>query len=955
MRSHAFYWLLSCLLGVSLQAQNLSWLSNQSIGNTQNGPAIAKTNEIALDAQGNVYSVIEYSGSITISTGGVSISFPTAENSGVIISKYSPVGERLWSYALPFLGRPKISVNDSGDLVLAATLFEGTDTIFQGQRIQTEGESDALFLASFDTAGNLNSWLIQRDFYEGFELREITGLELFEDGDFLMSAVFFLDITSNDPIIPFTVLDRYSFDLQVLQSNRFEWEFSNGQRRSEIAFNNVQTVNNETYVRAQGFGAWPFLPPVTGPPQDHPVQSILSIDEAGELELFLDVEDPSDFIYDFVVHRDGSLSLLGFSLDGLLETSWGDFVVPENQGFLANISQSNLNAVIPTPENVRELKAFENDDNRLLAFTSFNGNLEVFDGRGNQFTASSGGSSNTSIILTYTKSGLLSFFEVYDLPDGQGEVQVFDAIGGDICDALYVAGSAGGLVDFDLSDDNQLLSDPRIGSGHFLARYSNEPPRIETPARIEFCMGDIPSFELTILDEAADQVTVGIESDSPGFAPNDLTITGTGITRTVGFPNTALMADITLRIRVTDLCNGFTEKEIVLAVTPAPRAPLLSAMGTYFLCPGDTLKLTSDAVNNPLWSTGDTQDTLAITLPGEYWLFQQSDLGCQGESSDTLRVIRADPPVIPTITASGALTLCEGDSVVLTANGAESVLWSTGETSPSITVRTSGTYTVQAVSENCGLSDASAATIVQVIPVADQPLITVLGSSRICEGETVVLRSSAPVGNLWSTGETTREITVQNAGQYSVRVGLEGCPSPESELVVITVDEAFDLIMPVDTTVCGAFGAIELVPQVSRSGLSYLWSDGSTGPSLSVTEAGEYWVEISNGTCVQRAFTQVEELCLPVLYMPTAFSPNGDEQNDTFGPVADRIVSFQMKIYSSAGQLLFISNGVDEAWDGTFRGERQPAGHYVYQVAYSGIIRGRETAFTETKGFVLVR
>ncbi|WP_440133319.1 gliding motility-associated C-terminal domain-containing protein [Chitinophaga sancti] len=89
------------------------------------------------------------------------------------------------------------------------------------------------------------------------------------------------------------------------------------------------------------------------------------------------------------------------------------------------------------------------------------------------------------------------------------------------------------------------------------------------------------------------------------------------------------------------------------------------------------------------------------------------------------------------------------------------------------------------------------------------------------------------------------------------------------------------------------------------------------------------------------------------LYLPTAFSPNGDGKNDLFRAVVhDNVSSFRLAVYGRWGQLIFESRNPDVGWDGTFRGDIMPAGHYVYMVTYTDS-HGQDMKQTGT--LVLVR
>ena len=120
--------------------------------------------------------------------------------------------------------------------------------------------------------------------------------------------------------------------------------------------------------------------------------------------------------------------------------------------------------------------------------------------------------------------------------------------------------------------------------------------------------------------------------------------------------------------------------------------------------------------------------------------------------------------------------------------------------------------------------------------------------------------------------------------------------------------------------------------------LEYLWSDGSTGPSLQVGSAGVYTLQVSN-TCQ----VIIRELIVPapsldaeqLLYVPNAFSPNEDGNNDSFLPAAASDVEFQeyeFKVFNRWGAELFGTDKPSEGWDGMVKGQRQNGGLYVWYV-----------------------
>ncbi|MCC5916506.1 MAG: gliding motility-associated C-terminal domain-containing protein [Cryomorphaceae bacterium] len=74
------------------------------------------------------------------------------------------------------------------------------------------------------------------------------------------------------------------------------------------------------------------------------------------------------------------------------------------------------------------------------------------------------------------------------------------------------------------------------------------------------------------------------------------------------------------------------------------------------------------------------------------------------------------------------------------------------------------------------------------------------------------------------------------------------------------------------------------------------------------------------------------------LYIPNAFSPNGNGINEVFKVLGNEVSTFQIVIYNRFGQLIFESKDIEISWDGTFLGEPAPMGNYVYRIDYSNTV-----------------
>jgi len=74
------------------------------------------------------------------------------------------------------------------------------------------------------------------------------------------------------------------------------------------------------------------------------------------------------------------------------------------------------------------------------------------------------------------------------------------------------------------------------------------------------------------------------------------------------------------------------------------------------------------------------------------------------------------------------------------------------------------------------------------------------------------------------------------------------------------------------------------------------------------------------------------------MYIPSAFTPNGDGVNDFFGVKAEGIKTFNLQIFNRWGEVVFESENINNLWDGSFKGERiKNTDVYVYQVKATGL------------------
>ena len=115
------------------------------------------------------------------------------------------------------------------------------------------------------------------------------------------------------------------------------------------------------------------------------------------------------------------------------------------------------------------------------------------------------------------------------------------------------------------------------------------------------------------------------------------------------------------------------------------------------------------------------------------------------------------------------------------------------------------------------------------------------------------------------------------------------------------------------------------------------WPDGDNSPTLEVYEPGAYPLTVWNVFgCSLVDTIYVESRCEPKVFVPNAFSPNDDDENDFFQVFTDYLGSYEMFVYNRWGEVIFHTTSLEEYWDGRYRGELMPSGVYPWMIRFAG-------------------
>jgi len=288
-------------------------------------------------------------------------------------------------------------------------------------------------------------------------------------------------------------------------------------------------------------------------------------------------------------------------------------------------------------------------------------------------------------------------------------------------------------------------------------------------------------------------------------------------------------------------CSNTDTKTITIVVNPTPTVIISAGPGT--ICSGSSTTLTASGATNYTWSTGATTSTITVS-PGGTTTYTVS--GSAGGCTDPSTTVTVTVDPTPTVTVVAIPTaICSGSSSTLTASGATTYVWSTGETSNSITVSpgSTTTYTVTGTTGAC--SQIQTITLL----VDPTPTVNVTASPPvICSGGSSVLTATGGTTYYWSTGATTSSITVSPivTTTYTVNGIMCNDSTPESVTVVVITTPTVTIAAAPPTICSGSSSTL-----TASGAIAYVWNTGATTSAITVSPATTttYTVSDTTGGC----------------------------------------------------------------------------------------------------------
>ncbi|MBS1687788.1 MAG: PKD domain-containing protein [Bacteroidetes bacterium] len=320
--------------------------------------------------------------------------------------------------------------------------------------------------------------------------------------------------------------------------------------------------------------------------------------------------------------------------------------------------------------------------------------------------------------------------------------------------------------------------------------------------------------------------------------------------------------------------------------------------------------------------------------------------GCKDTLTDSVKIYP-----LPTIDAGPDTSICTGDAATLMPSGGVGYIWQPDPTlsctncdNPKASPAAPTTYTVMGIDSNgCRNTDT--------VRVSLQTKTTSIldNGGDICQGDTAHLHASGAQIYTWSPADSLTNAHIadplafpMSTTTYTV-IAKEGSCVPDTNTTVVTVHPKPVVNAGTDVTIVG--GESTTLQANGSNIVSFLWDSTQTlsclncsNPVATPTVTTTYIVVGSSDYgCKDTDDVIVNVKCdKSQVFIPNAFTPNGDGQNDIFFPRGVSITNIKsFRVYNRWGEVVFEKTGINindekSGWDGNYGGAQQPPAVYVY-------------------------
>jgi hypothetical protein len=378
------------------------------------------------------------------------------------------------------------------------------------------------------------------------------------------------------------------------------------------------------------------------------------------------------------------------------------------------------------------------------------------------------------------------------------------------------------------------------------------------------------------------------------------------------------------RVFVSNTAFACADTTVAVTITVNP-LPVVSAGSDQSVCAGTSVTLSGSGALAYTWDNGvnDAQAFTADTTT-TYTVTGTDANGCTN-TDDVLVTINN----LPAVSAGSDQAVCAGETVTLTASGAQTYAWDNNVTNGVAFVPdTTQLYVVTGTdTNNCQMTDTIAVT------VNDLPAVTAGNDIDVCEGSSVTLGGSGADTYQWNNGVANGIAFIPAGTQTYTLTGTDtnGCEANDEVTVTVMPVPVFD-IGP-DTTTCANYGPVVLDAGAGFD--AYLWNNNAVTQTISVSASGTYGVTVTgaNGCTRSDAIVVTVDPCLGIeeqaIEMKLFPNPTSDlvtVQSTAAGPITVRVMTVSGEELFSGSNAVIDLSGL-------------PSGTYVIQVTQSAIQR----------------